>query len=592
MAVALVLSGFGLVTADSILFRQSIQRDLTTLARIIADNSTAALAFNDPDAGAQTLGSLRARPHVENACIYRMNGTVLASYARSGESQCPPLETQAGVRFGSGFVVVSQPIDVKGNRMGTLMLRYDLGEIADRIRLFSLTVLGVFFVSSVIAALLSSRLRDAIAGPIFALVNATRAVSQTGDYGIRAKRLSGDELGLLVDRFNEMLGRIQSRDNDLKQALTEREAALHEAESERERFHFLAESMPQKIYTATPTGNVDYYNRRWFEYTGLTFDEIKGWGWAQFVHPDDVQGHLETWRRSVSTGEPFTGEARFLAADGTYRWHLCRAVAMRDAAGNINMWIGSTTDIHEQKERQEELRRANADLEQFAYSASHDLQEPIRNVAIYSEIVARRYSNVLDEQGQQFLGILREGGNRLARLVGDLLSYTRTSMSQLAPVPVSSKDALCAAIENLDAAIRESEAEVTYDEALPVLRIGETHLQQLFQNLIGNALKYRSEQPPRVHVAAEKRGEFWCFSVTDNGIGIDPKYKEIVFGLFKRLQHKQYSGTGIGLAICKRVVERYGGRIWVESELGRGSTFYFTVPQYAEVARSAQSLAS
>jgi light-regulated signal transduction histidine kinase (bacteriophytochrome) len=260
---------------------------------------------------------------------------------------------------------------------------------------------------------------------------------------------------------------------------------------------------------------------------------------------------------------------------------------MRNARGEITLWIGSSTEIHEQKLKEEELRRANEDLQQFAYSASHDLQEPIRNVAVYSEIVAKRYHHLLDADGRLYLGFLKEGGRRLATLVNDLLAYTRASRAELSEAVVDSSVALRDALTGLTEALRESHAIVTYD-ALPEVHMSEAHLQQVFQNLVGNALKYRNAAPPKIHISAVSRGGFWCFSVQDNGIGIEPQYKEKIFGVFKRLHHDQkFSGTGIGLAICQRVVERYGGRIWVESEPGNGATFFFTIPQHTEATRSA-----
>lgn len=585
--VALLVAGLCIVLADSMLFRASLRRDLSATARIIADNSTTALAFNDPQSAAETLGALRSRTHVYGACIYRMDRSLLAEYSREPGFACPQPFAPESTRFMGDDLVVSQPIVLNGRSIGTLMLVYDLNEIGERMKLYSATVLAVLLASSLLALLLSNKLRSVIATPISRLVNATTSVLQTGDYSIRAEKLTGDELGVLVDRFNAMLAGIQSRDNDLKKALLDREAALREVEKERERFHFMAESMPQKIFTAGPRGDSLYLNRLWMDFTGLPFEQLKEWGWVQFIHPDDLEESLRVWRHSIETGEPLQLINRFRRADGVYRWHLNRARAMRNADGEITLWVGSSTEIHEQKEKEEELRRANDDLQQFAYSASHDLQEPIRNVAVYSEIVARRYAGVLDADGQQFLGFLREGGRRLATLVNDLLAYTRASMAELSQTPVDASAVLEKSLSSLAEAIRESNATVTHGE-LPEVYVGEAHLQQVFQNLIGNALKYRNQAPPRIHVAAAPRGALWCFSVQDNGIGIDPQYKEKIFGVFKRLHHDQrYSGTGIGLAICQRVVERYGGGIWVESEPGKGATFFFTLPQHAPAIRSA-----
>jgi PAS domain S-box-containing protein len=327
---------------------------------------------------------------------------------------------------------------------------------------------------------------------------------------------------------------------------------------------------------------VDYFNRQWTEFTGLSFEQIKNWGWTQFVHPEDVDANVQSWLQSIKTGEPFHFQHRFRRWDGAYRWHLSRAHAMRDPEGNISMWIGSNTEIHEQKEKEEELRRANEDLQQFAYSASHDLQEPIRNVVVYSEVVAKRYHALLDADGQQFLGFLAEGGRRLALLINDLLAYTRAGVAERSMTPVDSSAVLQHTLSGLAEAIRESGALITHDP-LPEIPMGEAHLQQVFQNLISNALKYRKEETPRIHVSAVKHGTGWRFSVQDNGIGIEPQFKEKIFGVFKRLHRDQkYAGTGIGLAICQRVVGRYGGRIWVESEPGKGAIFFFTVPQQVE----------
>ncbi len=234
---------------------------------------------------------------------------------------------------------------------------------------------------------------------------------------------------------------------------------------------------------------------------------------------------------------------------------------------------------YEIRRRQETLTRVNADLEQFAYSASHDLQEPIRNIAIYSDLLTRRYGHLLDERGREYLGFVNEGALRMEMLVRDLLAYTQAaSITEEVPEPAEVEESLKAVLQNLAEVIRQSDAEVSYDR-LPAVRMRPVHLQQLFQNLIGNAIKYQSEHKPHISIAAEQRDGRWLFRVKDNGIGISPEYKERVFGIFKRLHgNDKYSGTGIGLAICQRIVDRYRGRIWVESELGNGSTFCFTIP--------------
>ena len=233
---------------------------------------------------------------------------------------------------------------------------------------------------------------------------------------------------------------------------------------------------------------------------------------------------------------------------------------------------------YEIRRREETLTRVNADLEQFAYSASHDLQEPIRNIAIYSDLLSRRYQNILDRRGQEFLGYVNQGARRMDMLVRDLLAYTKAaSISDELLEPIGATKPLQTALLNLAEAIRQSDAQLHYC-SLPEVRMREVHLQQLFQNLIANAIKYQSEARPEIFISAQKSDSYWLFGIQDNGIGIDPEYKERIFGLFKRLHNNDNTGTGIGLAICQRIVDRYRGRIWVESELGKGSIFFFTIP--------------
>ncbi|MBV9405798.1 MAG: PAS domain S-box protein [Acidobacteriaceae bacterium] len=353
--------------------------------------------------------------------------------------------------------------------------------------------------------------------------------------------------------------------------------ALEQSEA---RFRQLADTMPQIVWTARPDGTLDYYNQRWFQFTGFTPARLEEANWERVLHPDDLVPSCEAWREAVASGEPYNMEYRFLdRSENRWRWFMGRALPVRDAAGNIVKWFGTSTDIDEQKRVQDELRRANEDLEQFAFSASHDLQEPLRSIKIYSELLVRRHAAKLDDEALKFMRYMRNGATRMETLVRDLLAYTQVARLQEPTEIVDANEPLKIALANLAGAIAESGAEISIGP-LPLLSVNATHIQQLFQNLIGNAIKYRSpEQPPLVSVSAARQGEYWLFAVSDNGIGIDPEYKENIFGLFKRLHNSdEYSGTGIGLAICQRIVDRYHGRIWVESEPGKGSTFLFTLP--------------
>jgi PAS domain S-box-containing protein len=229
-------------------------------------------------------------------------------------------------------------------------------------------------------------------------------------------------------------------------------------------------------------------------------------------------------------------------------------------------------------ERARELARSNADLEQFAYVASHDLQEPLRIVASYNQLLARRYRGKLDQDADEFIAFSVNGVIRMQRLISDLLAYSRVGTRGREFGPVALDKALAAALENLAQAIADAQAEVTHD-ALPDIPGDQGQLTQLLQNLIGNAVKFHGPAAPRVHLGARQSGADWIFAVSDNGVGIEPQYFERIFVIFQRLHSIQkYPGTGIGLALCKKIVERHGGRIWVESALGQGTTFFFALP--------------
>jgi len=225
-----------------------------------------------------------------------------------------------------------------------------------------------------------------------------------------------------------------------------------------------------------------------------------------------------------------------------------------------------------------ELERSNADLQQFAYAASHDLQEPLRMVISYTELLAKRYKGQLDSNADDFIDFAVDGATRMQRLIRDLLVFAQVGKSDLVLSRVASEDALRGALFNLTDVIKASGARVTHDP-LPIVRGDETQLIQLFQNLIGNAIKYQNGAIPEVHISAIKTNAgAWMFSVKDNGLGIEPQYFEKIFGMFQRLHGRnEYAGTGIGLAICKRIVERHGGHIFVESQPGQGSTFRFVL---------------
>ncbi len=281
--------------------------------------------------------------------------------------------------------------------------------------------------------------------------------------------------------------------------------------------------------------------------------------------------------RFEQQGALLGSELRLVTRSGEERTVLVNTIAVR--LGGQPYAISTIQDITERRRMEDELRRSNADLEQFAFIASHDLQEPLRTVAGMVELLRDRYQGQLDERADTYISLAVEAAQRMQSLINDLLQYSRVSRRGRPFVAVRLEDALHTALDNLQAAVQESRARVTWDP-LPAVRADPVQLAQVLQNLLGNAIKFRSERPLHIHVSAQKIENAWQVAVRDNGIGIPPQYFERIFLVFQRLHSRRvYQGTGIGLALCKKIVERHGGKIWVESIPEQGATFYFTLPE-------------
>jgi PAS domain S-box-containing protein len=722
--VSMAVAGAGIVLSDAFLFRGYMQRDLTALARIIADNSTAAISFDDPDSASETLASLRTRPHLVAACIYREEGggALFAHYFRPGApAVCSPPFRQSETRLTNDGLALSLPVILENRRIGTLTLLYDLGEIGERRRLYGGTVLGVLLVSGLIALLLASWLRAVIATPVSQLVRVSAAVSKTRDYSIRASKVSEDELGALVDAFNEMLTGIQFRDSELRKALDAREQALTEARNARDSLKTTLASIGDAVISTDLKGCVVFSNRvaqsilrcpesemphkhlddvfrimnevtreniespatsalrenretgsaaqvvlvtrdgieipidyvsapvrgdngvihgtvvvfrdvssrrRSEETSHLLASIVESSGDAIIGH--DLNGNLTTWNKGAESifgytaAEMIGSPSSVLTAPGCVdeipeilasiakgerigQYQSLRRTKngavidvsitvspLHDASGRITGASKIARDITSQvraadrlarlnadlKRSNENLARSNEDLERFAFVASHDLQEPLRMISIYSQLLVREFAGSAGIDAPVFVSNIVEGTARMRELLTDLRTYTEVgAMSDdTEQGTVDLNVALEKVRHNLKAAIDENNASITSDP-LPTLVAHEAHFVSLFQNLIGNAIKYRSQQTPEVCIAVTRSDGFFRFAVTDNGMGIDSPYQDSIFMAFKRLHGKNIPGTGIGLAICQRVVERYGGRIRVQSDLGHGSTFFFDLPQ-------------
>jgi len=348
----------------------------------------------------------------------------------------------------------------------------------------------------------------------------------------------------------------------------------------------LLDAAPDAVVIVDAAGVVRTVNRQTEQLFGYSREELLGQP-VEALMPERLRGR-HTGHRAGYSAEPHTRpmgiglELFGLRQDGS---EFPVEISLSPVqSGDSQLVISIIRDISYRRQVEEQLRataadlaRSNAELEQFAYVASHDLQEPLRMVASYTQLLARRYAGKLDHDADEFIGFAVDGAKRMQDLINDLLAYSRVGTRPLQLQSVDSQQLVNGVVADLGAAIAEAGATIEA-EGLPLIRGDPSQLRQLFQNLITNAVKFRGERPPQVRVTADQQHQWWQFGIRDNGIGIEPQYLDRIFVLFQRLHTRaEYPGTGIGLAICKKIVERHGGRIWVESEPGQGTTFWFTL---------------
>ena len=448
------------------------------------------------------------------------------------------------------------------DRQMCLVVKIDRAEAYQPIRAFGGTIAVTSAIALLVAAAVAVALARSMTRPILALQSGVARFAN-GELDVRLDATSRDELGQLASEFNKMAG-----------VLAEEQTLLQQRA---EQFFNVTLDM---LCTMDLTGRLLDLNPAWEQNLGYTREELHGQLLTKLIHPADLSATTVALQRvrNETTGR---FESRCRHKDGSYRWLAWVAVF----APQDQLLYAAARDITERRldeeklrQQTQELKRSNQELERFGYVASHDLQEPLRLVSNYVQLLGRRYQGKLDPDADEFISFALDGTNRMKSLLADLLAYSKVAAREANPVPVLMEKTLERVLENLQFIVEDVGAIITH-EPLPAVLGDDAQMLQLLQHLIGNALKFRGSEPPRIHLGVRQLGERWLFFIRDNGIGINAQYTEHVFGIFQKLhRQEQYPGTGIGLAIARKIVERHGGRIWVDSEPGKGATFYFTLP--------------
>jgi signal transduction histidine kinase/HAMP domain-containing protein len=666
---ALLLAGAVFMAWEWTSLRRAMVRDLSTHAEILADNCKAALAFEDTADANEIVGAMRSIPSIQAICLFTGTGRLLAEYRRSRTVVVPGYEQLPDRHvFRDGLLILARPIRLDDEHVGTICIAGSLGPVHAQLRHGIIIMVGIILVASLGAYLLSSRLQGAISSPILSLACLANFVSDKKQYTVRAEPHGSDEVGLLVQAFNEMLEQIQQRDSALVEANEQLEGRVAERTMElpaanekllrevafRKRAEQVLKQRAERIVhhqrtlvklskhsnedlvsvirttteEAAATLGIDRVSV-WFLDDDHTYmicedlfrrdDNTHGSGTriatgdypsyvqaienSRIVAVNDVRQDPRTRELLASYLEPLGIRALMdvpIHLHGKTLGVVCHehvgaprewSLEEQDFAASLADMIALQMEANERRKAERalasvnehlaetvrELRRSNKELQDFAYVTAHDLKAPLRGIGTLTDWITSDYADKLDTQGQEQLHLLKGRVSRMSELIDSILHYSEIG-----------RTAKCLERVDLRVLVPEVIAQVappptirvTIEDTLPVVISERVRLIQVFQNLISNAVKYMDKPQGIIRIGCFEQEQYWTFSVADNGPGIDQKYFGKIFEMFQTLARRdELESTGIGLAVVKKIVELHGGTVWVESTVGEGTTFFFTLPK-------------
>ena len=574
--------------------RQDQARNLSSLADVIGQNCQASLKFDIPEDAGQMLAALNAKPSVIFACIYDADGSVFATYQPANHDQeiVPPKPQETGHTFKGGSLHIFRHINMGGEMIGTVYLQDDMREVYAGLRRDTATLVMVIVLALVTAYFIASKLQALISRPILSLAETAKVVTDKKDYGIRAVKQSEDEVGMLIDSFNEMLTQIQLRDD-----------AVRESE---ERFRDFFENAPIGFHIFGPDKIITDINEAELSMIGYSPDEIIGKKtWADLISPEQRRLFEKHWKDMTTKGEIRDLEYTLITKNDQHVNVIVNSSSRFNEAGNLISTRGSVLNITQRKRAEEardmlnvELILKNKELESILHVASHDLKSPLVNIQgfchelsqscnVLKSIVVDKtetpdiiesIDNALNRDIPEALDFILTSANKMDSLLSGLLRLSRLGRAAMQIELLNMNDILADVTGNMEYKIKESGAKIRVDD-LPPCFGDASQINQVFSNLLDNAIKYLDQSHTGIiNISGKIEDGQRIYCIEDNGVGIDPDHQGKIFEIFHRLEPELTKGEGLGLTIVRRIIDRHNGRVWVESEAGKGSKFFVAMP--------------